>query len=196
MTQRWIKELKRKGSYMSLQEFSAECWKTQIEACATTNLRDMVSGLSEGVAAKLKANDQSIVKLAKDILQTARTSTPLDPSLSDIKLSILEPTRNVLEGLSLVAEGFFNTARPTTPPHATTYQEAFEEIQKALVSEGVDKAREMFKSVAKKILQKEISAEPFANLGLKPPAIDFLVREWATALDMVSGHFREEEESE
>ena len=77
------------------------------------------------------------MRLVEEILQTAQKTTPLDQSLSEIKLSIIEPTRDILEGLFLVAEGFFDTVRPTTSPQATKYREAFEEIQKSLVSEGV-----------------------------------------------------------
>ena len=179
---------------MSVQEFSTEYWKNQIEACATTKLRTMVSTLSEEVATKIKANDQSIVKIVKDILQTARTTKP-NQSFSEIKLSIIEPTRDVLEGLLLIAEGFFDAGIQTTSPQVTEYREAFEEIQRSFVSEGVDRAKEKFKIVAKKILQKEIPSEPCAALELKLPEIDLLIRGWGIALSMVSDSFYEEEES-
>ena len=177
---------------MTVQELSPQYWKSQIEACATTNLRNMMSRLSKGVAVRLKAKDQSIVQLVKEILQAARTTT-LNQSFSEIKLSIVEPTKNLLEGISLIAEGFFDTVSPTIPPQVTEYREAFEGIQKALVSEGADIAREKFKMIAKKILQKEISAEPFSDLELDPPEIDSLVLGWATALGLVLGHFHEDE---
>jgi len=180
---------------MSIEEFSPEFWKKQMEICKPNVLTDIVCGLAEGVAKELKRNNQSIVKLVKDILQVVQATEPLSQPVSQIKASWIEMTRNAVEGLSLVAEGFFEHQKAGAPQEAKDFQEAFQVIQNTLVVAGEEKAREQFKVTAKNVLQKKTSCHSFSALGLHAPAINPVLREWAIALNFVAMGFFAPEDS-